>query len=107
MSEFEIGFEQAVAEIISGFITPIIIDAFAQTGLIPQYYLTILSLIVILGNITFIILMSSWGIVYTLGWLFGSFLLLYSGLLGTIDLILYIVLPIIFLVLRVAILIKT
>jgi hypothetical protein len=106
MSKFELGYKQAVAEIVTGIVTPIIINAFASTGLLPTYALVLLSLIVIVENIVFILSMSSWGILYTLGWLFGSFIFFQSGLLGPLEFILYIILPIIFLVVRFVLWIK-
>lgn len=100
MNKFEKGYKEAAGEIISGFITPLIINAFANTGLLPWYFVTMLSLIVIGENIVFILSMSSWGILYTLGWLFGAYIFYTSGLLGILDVILYIVIPIVFLIIR-------
>lgn len=100
MNKFGMGYKNAVGEIIGGIMTPLIIDAFASTGLLPQYFFILVFLINVIGTFVLIFSMESWGFLYAFGWLFGSFIFLKSGLLEPLDFILYIFLPIIFLGLR-------
>ncbi len=100
MNNPEGGIKGAVEEIISGIITSLFIDTLAKSSFLPSYALIILNLVVILPIVVLIAEMRSWGIIYTFGWLFGSFIFLKSGLLGFFDIILYLVLPIAFLIIR-------
>jgi len=54
-------------------------------------------------NILLIKSMLSWGVFYTIGWLIGSVVFFEVGLLGTWDIILYIVLPVAVLIVRLVI----
>lgn len=100
MNKFQMGYKNAIGEIIGGIMTPLIMDAFASTGLLPQYFFILVFLINVIGTFILIFSMESWGFLYTFGWLFGSFIFLKSGLLEPLEFILYIFLPIIFLGLR-------
>lgn len=98
MKKFKRGIKKAFAQIIGGIVIAPILNAFATDGLLP---IILVVLINIIGTIVLILSMRSWGFFFALGWLFGFYIVLSSGLLKPLDIILYIVLPIFFLVVRV------
>ena len=96
MYKFEKGYKAAVEGIVLG----VVIGAFASSGLLPQSTILLVGLINALIISVLVFSTPSWGAPYTLGWLFGSFIFLESGLLGLFEIILYIFLPIIVLVVK-------
>jgi hypothetical protein len=100
MKKFHFGLKQVIIEIILGFLTPLILKLPVYTGLVPKDALIWINLIIIILNVIMIFSMRSWGIIYTLGWLLGSFVFMQLGLLDTFSILLYIVAPICLLALR-------
>lgn len=98
MNKFKRGIKKASAQIIGGIVIAPIINAFATDGLLP---INLVVLINVIGTIVLILSMRSWGFFFAVGWLFGFYIVLSSGLLNSPDIILYIVIPIFFLVVRV------
>lgn len=96
MDKFERGYKEAVGGIVLG----IVIGVFTRSGLLPQSTILLVGLINALVISVLVFSMPSWGVPYTLGWLFGLLIFLESGLLGLFELILYIFLPFIILVVR-------
>ena len=103
MKKFKRGIKKAFAEIIGGIIIAPIINAFATTGLLPM---NLVVLINVIGTIVLILSMRSWGFFFAVGWLAGFYIFFSSGLLQPLDIFLYIVLPVTFLVVRVCYWIK-
>jgi hypothetical protein len=101
MNGFESGANRAIGEIIGGFVTSIIVYTLASSGLVPPSYVLLFGLINIFGIIALLLAMPLWGFTYLLGWMFGVYLMLQSGLIGILEAILYIGIPIVVLVLRV------
>ncbi len=98
MDKFQLGARQAILEIVGGLITPPVVDAMTQGEQVPGWAIAWFGLALALANIILMFSMPSWGVLYTLGWIFGSFLLLSSGALGFLGVVLYIVAPIVCLV---------
>lgn len=98
MSKFKRGIKKAFAEIIGGIVITPIINAFATTGLLPIFLVVLINVI---GTIVLIFSMRSWGFFFALGWLVGFYIFFSSGLLQPLDIFLYLVLPVTFLVVRV------
>ena len=101
MNVFKYGTKRAIGEIISGFVTSIIVDAFASSGLLPPSYVFLFGLINVLGTITLILTMPVWGITYLFGWMIGVYLMFQSGLIGILESILYLGIPIAILLFRI------
>jgi hypothetical protein len=101
MNKFGIGIKAAFLEILFGFLTALVLNDLVNTGQLPSYSVILISLIIIIGILGHISNMGSWDILYTLGWLFGSFILFNSGLLEPLDIILYIVFPIVLFIIRI------
>jgi hypothetical protein len=100
MKKFRVGLKQVIIEIILGFLTPVILKLPVYTGLVPKETIIWIDLIIVVLNIIMIFSMRSWGIIYTLGWLLGSFVFMELGLLDTLSILLYIAAPIALLALR-------
>jgi hypothetical protein len=101
MNGFLYGAKRAVNEIISGVITSLIINAFVISGFLTQDFIFLFGLLNVIGVTTLIFGMFYWGITYLLGWIFGVWLLLNSGLIGIIDIIIYLGIPIVVLILKI------
>jgi hypothetical protein len=100
MKKFSVGLIQVIIQIILGFLTPLIIKLPVYTGLVSKDALPWIDLIIVALNIVMIFSMRSWGLIYTLGWLLGSFVFLQLGLLDTTSILEYIVAPVALLFLR-------
>jgi hypothetical protein len=106
MNGFRYGAKRAVNEIISGFITSLIIDGFAISGFLTPDFIFLFGLLNVIGVTTLILTMFYWGITYLLGWIFGVWLLLNSRLIGIIDIIIYLGIPIVVLILKIIVWLK-
>lgn len=89
---------EAFSGAVIGFALAAIIDSFAKDGLIPWYIQGLFSLAGILGSLGTINQFKSIGILYIIGWIIGSWLL--KDLLGPVDFVLLIVVPIAIIVVR-------
>jgi hypothetical protein len=94
------GMERAMEEIIGGIVTSVIVDAFVGTGLLPPVYAVLFSVLNIVGTIAFILAVPYWGTVYLFGWLFGLWIMLQTGMVGTLDAAVYFGVPLVVLVIR-------
>ena len=99
MNRLEHGLKRAFEEVIGGFVTSAIVYAIASSGLLSPAYLLLFGLINVIGTVTLVYAMPYWGTTYLIGWLFGVGMLLQSGLIG-IEAILYIGIPLLYLILR-------
>ena len=86
------GLEGAIWGLVLGFaIPPIIISLFSSAGL--TYFIWIYHLIsIVIIIITNIQEMPKWTTSYSLGWLFGIYLLINTGLVTIIDILICIIL---------------
>jgi hypothetical protein len=93
------GLWEAVTGALIGFALAWIIDYFTQDGIIPWHIQTIFTVIGIAGSLITIYKFKSIGILYILGWIIGSWLL--KDLLGTVDFVLLIIVPVFIIMLRI------
>jgi len=100
MSKIKNGFAAAITGFFLDYIIVTMNHAFLTTGLMPGGYLALLSLIPVVSTLASMIDMLQWSILFTFGWLFGAIVLLTSGLLSITDIIYFVVLPIVFLIIR-------
>lgn len=100
MNGFGYGAKRAIIEIISGFVTSVIVNAFISSGLLSSTYVLLFSLINILDLVALIFAMPCWGITYLLGWVFGVIMMLQSGLIGIVEVVIYLGIPLVVLILR-------
>jgi hypothetical protein len=101
MNGFEYGTKRAIEEIVCGFVTSVIVNVFINSGLLSPSYVLLFGVINVIGLITLIFAMPYWGITYLLGWLFGVIIMLQSGLIGILEVIIYLGIPLVVLILRV------
>jgi hypothetical protein len=78
----------------------ILLSTLASTGLIPQSYIFLFKLISIVAVVSLILAVPYWGTGYLLGWLFGVFILVESGLVGILDFVVYFLAPFAILLIR-------
>lgn len=100
MPRLEQGIARALSEIITGFVISALLHFFANINLISPSLLSIFKLLDLMAAITFITALPYWGTGYMLGWLCGFVIMFPTGILSTFDLIIYIMIPLMFLVLR-------
>jgi len=95
---FQRGLEQAVAGVIGGILINAILAGFAKDGLIPSHLVISFTVAGFLGSVLLMFSFKTTGVVFTLGWIFGAFML--KDLFGPIDFIVYLVAPIAALIVR-------
>jgi hypothetical protein len=100
MKKFKKGLVQAVVSVVVGLLLTALVGFLVNDKLVPAYALTIFTIFNIISNILTMNSMRSWGIFYTVGWLLGSLLFNYLGLMGTTDFIINLVVPIAIMALR-------
>jgi len=99
MNKFQAGLQEVMYGIIAGIVFSAIMKALVDDGLIPPIFVLLFILAGIAGNIATIKKFQFAATVYTIGWLIGGLLL--REVLGPIDFIMYIAVPIGILGLRV------
>jgi|WetSurMetagenome_2_1015567.scaffolds.fasta_scaffold587685_2 hypothetical protein len=100
VKKFKIGLKQIIIEVVTGLLTTVGLQLLTNSGILPSNIVTIVNILLVVLNILLIKAMWSWGLFYTVGWLIGSFVFFKTGLFGTWDFILYIVLPLAVIVIR-------
>ena len=88
---FEKGLREALLEVITGFVASAILLAFINSGFIPDYYMDLFYLVNLVGTILGIVSMPYLGTSYLFGWLFGMWIMSYSGLIENWVIVLYLV----------------
>ncbi len=102
IKKFRFGLKQIIGEVTTGLLTTLVLTFLANQGWLPDNVMLIINIVLIVGNILLIRKMWSWGVFYTVGWLIGSFIFFKIGLFNTWQIILYLALPIVALIVRVA-----
>jgi len=98
LNNFPKGFSEAVAGIIGSIIISALLSGFAKDGLIPSYMVFLFTAAGFLGAIVLMFSFSTTGVVFTLGWIVGAWLL--KDMLAPFDFVVYLVAPIVALVVR-------
>jgi hypothetical protein len=75
MNQIEDGFKQVVIGIISAIIFNAILGTFAKDGSIPSGFVFGFTVVGIVGSILTIFSFQATGVVFTLGWIFGAWIL--------------------------------
>lgn len=93
-AEFREGFKGAIIGVICGVIISAFLFVIKSSALVPPSYMGLFSLfeiVSLVGGIILITQMESWGIGYLIGWLFGMWIMSYSGLVENWLVVLYFV----------------
>jgi hypothetical protein len=100
--KIKVGFKESVLSIITGFILTLLISILVGNGWIPDYSLTLFTLVNVIGNILTLYKMRFWGLFYTIGWMFASlaFVIAFPDLLSTLEIVLNIMAPVLILFIR-------
>lgn len=104
MKAFEKGFKEAVEGIIAGIMFSSILTAFKKDDLVSSDMVFLFTCVGVLGEILTISSFKTAGTVFTLGWIFGAWLL--KDMLEPFDFIVFLVVPIAVLAIRVGLFIK-
>ena len=98
------GFKEAVIGIMGAIIISALLTGFAEEGLIPSYLVILFTIVGFLGAIALFLSLKAAGVIFTLGWIIGAWML--KDLLGSTDFVVYLVVPIAALVIGVALFFK-
>lgn len=99
MNKVQKGIAEAIAGIVAGVILITTVNAFAQDGTLPQYFVWLFGLLSFVANVVTLDKLRLGGLLYAIGWLIGSLLVI--SLLSPIDIVFNIVGPIIIIILRI------
>ncbi len=99
LKQLKKGLIEAITGTVIGFVLAAVIDYFARDGIVPWYTQIIFTAIGIIGSLITISKFKSIGFLYIIGWVAGSWLL--KDLLGTVDFVLLIIVPVAIILLRV------
>ena len=99
MNNFQKGFSQVATGIIGGIILSALLSGFAKDGLIPSNMVFLFTFAGFLGAIALMVSFQTAGVIFTLGWIVGAWLL--KDMLSPFDFVVYLVAPIAALVIRV------
>ncbi len=102
---FQRGMGEASTGIVGSIIISTILSSFAKDGLIPSYMVFWITAAGFLGAMVLMFSFSTTGVIFTLGWIVGAWVL--KDMLGTFDFIVYLVAPIVALVIRVVLFFKS
>lgn len=91
---FDRGFGSAIEEVIGGVIISVFINGISLTGLLPSGYMLMIELINAGALATLLFAFPKAGITYLVGWIFGIWIMIQSGLMGFWDIVLYLIFPI-------------
>jgi uncharacterized membrane protein YeaQ/YmgE (transglycosylase-associated protein family) len=104
MRSLQWGLAEVFAGTIGAIVISAVLDGFEEDNLIPSSMVFLFTVIGFAGSV--VTLFSFWktGIIFTLGWIFGAFLL--KDVLSPLDFIVYLVAPITALVIRAIVFIR-
>jgi len=97
---FGYGVKRVIGEVVGGFVTSVMVDAFIGTGLLPPAYVVLFSVGNMLSAVVLIAAMPLWGTIYLVGWLFGLSVMLQTGMVGILEAAVYFGVPLVVLVMR-------
>ena len=89
MPSFEHGIRRAIAEIMGGAITSVVVRVFVETFDMPSFVLAF-KILNLISMLLMIYVMPYWGTSYMLGWILGVLALSRTGFLSAIELLVYV-----------------
>jgi len=98
MNDFQKGFGEVATGIIAGIIISALLSGFAEDGLIPSNMVFLFTFCGFLGAIVLMLSFATSGVIFTIGWIVGAFLL--KDMLTTFNFLVYLGAPILALVIR-------
>jgi hypothetical protein len=105
LSDVEHGLARAFTEVIGGFITSFalrsVLVGFANSGFLGSSWLALFDLVSVAGTFSLLRVMNFWKTPYLMGWIIGVGLLLQTGLLGSLEILIYLVVPVLVLLARI------
>ncbi len=99
MNNIQKGIAEAITAVVLGILLITIVNSFAQDGILPKYFVWLFGLLSIVANLATLNSSRYAGMLYSIGWLIGSWLVI--SVLSPIDIVFNIAGPIIILILRV------
>jgi hypothetical protein len=92
------GFLEAAVGVIGGIVLTVALNTLVNYSVLPRYAILIFGAINIITSLLTLNSSRVWGAVYTAGWIVGSYL--FIGLMEPFDIVVNIIAPAIFIVLR-------
>ena len=83
------GFVTAITGVILGLIIEVSLQGFVSAGILNSSMVVVYQLLNIVAIFALVHVTRYWGILYLFGWWSGSGIVLYSGLLGGLEFVLY------------------
>jgi len=83
LTEVREGFKEAIIGVIGGIIISAVLTAIRSSPLLPPSYVALIDLFQVIsfvGGLILITQMESWGAGFLIGWLFGMWIMAFSGL---------------------------
>jgi hypothetical protein len=99
MNKVQKGLAEAITGIVLGIILMTTVTVLAQDGTLPKYFVWLFGLSIFVANIVTLNNLRLGGLLYAIGWLIGSLLVI--SLLSPIDIAFNVVGPIIIIILRI------
>lgn len=99
MKKGQNGFQDIIANVLDGIVIGAIITAFRSVPAMESYFWMI-DLFGLIGFIVLILAIPKWSFGYILGWFFGAWVLWSAGLMHLLEIIMYIILPVIIIGIR-------
>lgn len=104
MNKLQAGLVEAIIGALMGLILNSVVKGFVQSSALPSYAIIILYLFNIVMSIATVIGLPKFGILYIIGWIFGSFII--KDILDPFDIFINIVVPIMILIIGIVVSIK-
>jgi hypothetical protein len=98
MKKFRRGIKEVIVGIVGGILFSAVLSFFRDSGLIPSNFVIWFTVIGTLGTIITIFSFRTAGIVFSLGWILGAWLL--KGIMTNDDFLVYFWAPVLTLVIR-------
>ena len=98
MNDFQSGLYEVIVGIVMGIAISAIMKTFQDSGLVPSNMVFLFTIIGFIGSLATLFSFWKTGIVFTIGWIIGAWIL--KDVLSPGDFLLYFVAPIIALIIR-------
>jgi len=93
LNDFQKGFGEVATGIFGGIIISALLSGFAKDGLIPSNMVFLFTFVGFLGSIALMLSFQTAGVIFTLGWIVGAWLL--KDMLTPFDFVVYLGAPIV------------
>ncbi len=101
MPEITSGLVSAITGVLLGLIIELSLQGFVSAGILGPSMVAVYQLLNVIAIFAFVHITRYWGILYLFGWWSGSGIVLYTGLLGSLEFTLYSIILVLVLISRI------